>query len=64
MIQCDASKTGLDTVLMQEGKPIAYASRALTPIECRYAQLEKEMLAMTFSLTKCHQYTFGRHTHI
>ena len=64
VIQCDASKTGLGTVLMQEGKPIAYASRALTPTECRYAQLEKEMLAITFSLTKFHQYTFGRHTHI
>ena len=64
VIQCDASKTGLGTVLMQEGKPIAYASRALTPTECQYAQLEKEMLAITFSLTKFHQYTFGRHTHI
>ena len=64
VIQCDASKAGLGTVLMQDGKPIAYASRALTPTECRYAQLEKEMLAITFSLTKFHQYTFGRHTHI
>ena len=59
VIQCDASKTGLGTVLMQDGKPIAYATT-----ECRYAQLEKEMLAITFSLTKFHQYAFGRHTHI
>ena len=34
VIQCDASKTGLGTVLMQEDKPIAYACRALTPTEC------------------------------
>ena len=64
MIQCDANKTGLGTVLVHEDKPIAYACRALTPTECRYAQLEKDMLAITFSLTKFHQYTFGRHRHI
>ena len=29
-IQCDASQTGLGAVLMQNGRPIAYASRALT----------------------------------
>ena len=46
VIQCDASKTGLDTVIMQEGKPIAHESRALTPAECRYAHIEKEMLAI------------------
>ena len=32
-IQCDASKTRLGTVLMQEGNPIAYACRLLTPTE-------------------------------
>ena len=64
VIQCDASKTELGTVLMQGRKPITFASRALTPTECRYAQLEKEMLAITFSLTTFHQYTFGRHMHI
>ena len=63
-IQCDASQTGLGAVLMQEGKPIHYASRALTPTETRYAQIEKEMLAVVFALTKFHQYTFGRVTKI
>ncbi|KAK3731843.1 hypothetical protein QZH41_020209 [Actinostola sp. cb2023] len=29
-IQCDASQSGLGAMLMQEGKPIAYASRALS----------------------------------
>ena len=41
VIQCDASKTGFGAVLMQDGKPISYASRALTPTESRYAQIEK-----------------------
>ena len=46
---------------MQLGKPIAYASRALTDTEERYAQIEKEMLAIVFSLEKYNQYTFGWH---
>ena len=40
-IQCDASETGLGAVLLQEGQPISYASRALTDTETRYAQIEK-----------------------
>lgn len=40
-IKCDASKTGLGAVLMQNGQPIAYASRALTDTETCYAQIEK-----------------------
>ena len=58
-IQCDASQKGLGAALLQKGKPIAYASRALTDTEERYAQIEKEMLAIVFSLEKFHQYTFG-----
>ena len=36
----------------------------MTPIEQRYAQIEKEMLAIVFSLEKFDQYTFGRHVKI
>ena len=61
-IQCDSSQSGLGSVLMQEGRPVAYASRALTPTETGYAQIENEMLAILYSMKKFHQYTFGRHT--
>ena len=64
LIQCDASEKGLGAALLQKGQPIAFASRALTDVETRYAQIEKEMLAIVFSLQKFHQYTFGRHTTI
>ena len=60
VIQCDASQNGLGAALLQKGKPIAYASRSLTDTETRYAKIEKEMLAIFFSLEKFHQYTFGR----
>ena len=38
-LQCDASEKGLGAVLTQDGHPIAYASRALTEVETRYAQI-------------------------
>lgn len=58
-IQCDASSTGLGAVLMQKGKPVYYASRALTPTETKYAQIEKECLAIVFSCKKFDQYICG-----
>ena len=63
-IQCDASKKGLGAALLQNGKPIAYTSRALTDTEQRYAQIEKEMLAIVFALEKFNQYAYGRHVRI
>ena len=61
-IQCDSSQSGLGAALMQNGHPIVYASRALTDIETRYEQIEKEMLAIVFSvdMEKFNDYTFGR----
>lgn len=61
-IQCDASSTGLGAVLLQDEHPLAYASRALSDTETGYAQIEKECLAIVFSMERFHQYTFGRKT--
>ena len=44
-LSVDASSKGLGAVLLQGEKPLAYASRALTPTQQRYAQIEKETLA-------------------
>ncbi|KAI8737276.1 retrovirus related pol protein [Biomphalaria glabrata] len=60
-IQVDSSQHGLGAVLMQEGQPIEFASRALTPTEKRWAQIEKELFAVVFGLERFNQYTFGRH---
>ena len=46
VLQCDSSSTGLDAVLMQNGHPITYASRALTKTEREYAQIQRELLAI------------------
>ncbi|XP_033747087.1 uncharacterized protein K02A2.6-like [Pecten maximus] len=59
ILQCDASEYGLGACLLQEGHPVGYASRALTATECNYAQIEKELLAVVFGMTKFEQYTYG-----
>ena len=59
-IAADASSFGLGAVLLQkrqsEWRPVAYASRALTETECRYAQIEKEGLASTWACERFSDY--------
>ena len=59
-LQYDASTTGLGAILMQDGQSIAYASKALTETEQRYAQIEKEMLAIVFATFHFEQHIFGK----
>ena len=59
IIQTDASKTSIGAVLLQEGQPIVYASRALTKTERRYSNTERELLGVVFGLEGLHHYTFG-----
>lgn len=59
-LQCDASQSGLGAALLQAGQPVAYASRALTPTEERYAQIEKELLAVVFACQRFDAYVYGR----
>ena len=59
-VQCDASKDGLGAALLQNGQPVAYASHALTDCETRYAQIEKECLAILFACERFDFYLYGR----
>ena len=63
-IQCDAGSYGLGGVLLQEERPIAFTSRALTHTEQRYAQIEKEAQAIVHACKKFHFYVFGRHIEV
>ena len=59
-----ASEYGLGSALMQDGKPVVFASRALSSAERNYAQIDKEVLAVLFRLQRFHHYTYGRLTHV
>ena len=59
-LQCNASQSGLGVALLQKGQPVAYASRALTPTETRYAQIEKELLAIVYGCDHFEPYVYGK----
>jgi len=63
-LSTDASSFGLGAAILQkvndEWRPVAYASRAMTQIEQRYAQIEKEALAICWASDKFHYYLAGR----
>ena len=58
-IQVNASQVGLGTALLQNNKPIAFASKALIDAECRYANIEREMLAVVFGAERFCTYIYG-----
>ena len=68
-IRTDASSYGLGAILMQkqrnnEWQQVAYASRALSLTEQRYAQIKKEALGIMWACEKFSEYIFGMTFHI
>lgn len=59
-VTVDASMKGLGAALLQEDGVVAYASRALSETEQRYAQIEKEMLGVVFGCERFHKMLYGK----
>ena len=60
----DGSPCGVAAILNQKQqngdiRPVAYASRTLTPTERRYSQTEREGLAVLFEIQRFHIYLYG-----
>ena len=60
VLQVDASKSGLGAALIQEGRPVAMASKSLDGTQTNYAVIEKELLAICFGCKKFHEYIYGK----
>jgi transposase InsO family protein len=56
----DASMKGLGASIIQGNAVVAYASRALSETEQRYAQIEKEALAVVYGCTHFHKLVYGQ----
>ena len=79
-LETDASGVSLGAALLQtqEGTtcqkdtvsdntilhPIAFASKSLTGTDCRYSNIEREVLGIVHGLKKFHHYCFTREVHV
>ena len=60
VVSVDASKSSCGAEILQNNLPCAYASMAFSETQCRYAQIETELLANVVGFDKFHQFIFGK----
>ena len=59
-LETDASDYAVGATLIQNGKPIQYASRLLQKAEIRYSTYEKELLAIIFAFKQYYDCLVGK----
>ena len=61
VVEINASSLGIGAVLMQEGHPIAYFSKALSSRQQALSTYEKELMVMVLAAEKWRPYLLGRY---
>ena len=59
-LEVDASSKGLGAALVQGNSPVVFASKALTPTEANYSNIERECLTVVHGIQHFHYYLFGK----
>ena len=61
VLQTDASIKGLGACLLQEEKPVYFASKVLRDARWRYVAIELELLAVAWIMEKFHHFLYTSH---
>lgn len=59
-LSVDASQNAIGGVLLQNNLPVYYISKALTDNQKNWAQIEKEMFAITYACLRFHQFIYAK----
>ena len=59
VLQTDASCKGLGACLLQNEKPVYFASKALTEVQKGYVAIELESLVVAWAMEKFHHFLYG-----
>ncbi|UYV81418.1 K02A2.6-like [Cordylochernes scorpioides] len=63
ILQCDASKDAMGAALLQEDRPLAFASASFSDSQEQYSQIEKELLSAYYGCKKF-EYLLSGHTFV
>ena len=58
-LEVDSSTKGLGAAILQNGQPVAFASKVLNSAQSSYPNIDREMLAVVFGINRFHTYLYG-----
>ncbi|KAD2804703.1 hypothetical protein E3N88_38080 [Mikania micrantha] len=61
MIECDASSSGVGAIFIQQEHPVAYFSKAFSPLTRFKSAYDRELLALVMAVQKWSHYLLGIH---